>query len=805
MKKLFALAASALVCAASWGATDLRQGVAPFVKSAPRNGAIERAEGAMPRRAFAALKSSPLRAASSDEVVEIYTDSYNSAWVHYEYSGDWYCTFMAEANGDMYDFHLDVYADQLPGHYTEADLDDYYTWCRKNDVEFHFTEADITITESSVAPDQYEIDATVKTTLDETLHIVVKPGAPSTEDINMEGDELVSSYFYGPDWSISFEQYDRYRIMLDMENAENPGNLEGTYTTDNCWLEYCTFYDMQTGVERLFKELNFTVVGNDPKGNIEITGTGVLEDDINVSFHFLQTLPIEPAETIALNDATLESFLFHDPSVTHKASLKVRSEEQQVEINLAYDGTKGTFTEFYWMFCSLTDLRTGEVVALDNGQMTVSVDDENQVNVQAELVFKNAIAYTFDVTRQLEIAGQKSVEVHNMTITNLAGLINYLIGSNDEYTRVQASTMMDLAEGDYTNSMVFVLEAVDGSYCSSLVVKEAALTQHEDGNFDLAAKFLGDDMVDYTLYMDYYVPGIESEDTFTSTAGMLRDLTADYGAFQIVATDVTGEDYFSIVLDDWYVHSAQYSALSAPNRDYCQIIRHLGQPDQEVLPLYTCNVSLIVDGNDFTLEGTCQAGSVLYTIDVKGQLETEEPTGDVYDDSENDLNLSFSTEEVYRYEVLPEQGYAVIGARNDAGQSFLTLIYLNGDELTAGDYEITNTYAPGTVQAGSVSGNSAYPTLVAQYDEEGNITIPLWLCKSGWVTVSYDAAGEIQLVIDAINSWGRMAHVTLNESGTVGIETLSQDDAQADGKFMLDRQIIIRRDSKLYQMDGILK
>lgn len=804
MKKLFALAASALICAASFGANDLRQGMAPTVICTPRNGAIERAEGAMSRRAFAALKPSPLRAVNGDEVVEIKADGYGSEWVHYEYSGDWYCTFMAEANGDMYDFHLDIYADELPGHYTVADLDEFYSWHRKNNVEFSFTEADINITESSAVAGQYEIDATVKTTLDETLHIVVKPAVPSTEDITVEGDEMVSSYYYGPDWAISFEQYDRYRIMLDMENAETPGNLEGTYTTDNCWLEYCTLYDMQTGIERQFKELNFTVAGNDPSGDLEITGTGVLNDDINVSFHFHQTLPIVATETYALDDATLESFLFHDPNATHKASLTVRSEEKQVEIKVAYDGVKGTFNEFYWMFCSLTDLSTGEVVALDNGQMTVSVDNDNQVCVKAELTFKNAIAYTFDVKRQLEVTGQKTIEVHNMTITNLMGMINYLIGSNEEYSRVQASTMMDLASGDYTNGMVFVLEGVDGSYCSSLVVKRATLSQSLDGNFDLEAEFLADNMVDYTLYMDYYVPDWESEDTFTSTEAMLRDLTADYGAFQIVATDVTGEDYFSIVLDDWYVHSSQYMALSAPNRDYCQIIRHLGQPDQEVLPLYTCDVNLTVEGNNFSLVGTCQAGTVLYTIDVLGQLETEEPSGDVYDDSENDLDLSFSTDEIYRYDVMPEQGYAVIGARNDAGESFLTLLYLNGDELTAGDYELTNTYAPGTAQAGSISGTSAYPTFFAQYDADGNITLPLWLCQTGWVTVSYKD-DELQLVIDAVNSWGRLAHITLNESGEVGIETIGLDNTQADGKFLFDRQVVVRHGQKLYQLNGTEK
>ena len=303
----------------------------------------------MSRRAFASLKSSPLRQQSSDDVIEIYANTYNSDWVHYDYSGDWYCAFMAEANGDLYDFHLDIYSDQLPGHYTEADLDSYYTWCRKNDVEFHFTEADITITALD-ATGLYAIDATVKTTLDETLHIVLDPVAPSRDDITVEGDVLVSSYYYGPDWTIAFEQYDRYRLALDMENPTNPGSLEGEYTTEDCWLEYCVLYDVQTGIERAFKSLAFTVVGNDPQGDIEITGKGVLEDDINVDFHFHQMLPIVAEETIDLVDATLESFLFRDPMVTHKASLVVKSEEHQVEIKVAYDGVKGTFTDFYWMF-----------------------------------------------------------------------------------------------------------------------------------------------------------------------------------------------------------------------------------------------------------------------------------------------------------------------------------------------------------------------------------------------------------------------------------------------------------------------
>lgn len=791
-----------MMCATALGATAYRADVPPTLKIAPRNGAVERAKGMMPRRAWAALKASPLKAANSDETIEMYIDNYNTDWVYYDYSGDWYCTFMTEANGSMYDFHLDIYTNKLPGHYTLADLDDFYTWCRKDEVEFHFSEADITITESTKSEGKYVIDATVRTTLDETLHIVVDPAAPSHEDIIVEGDEMVSCNYYAPDWNISFEQYNRYRVVLDMQNPEDPENIEGTYTADDCRLGLCSLYDVQTGIERQFDDLQFTVVGDDPQGDLEITGSGVLTDGIKVNFHFHQTLPIQATQTIDLTDATLESFLFHDPMCTHKASFTIRSEEQQVEFKVSYDGTKGTYNEFYWAFSSLTDLTTGEVIGLDNGIVTVSFDDLNQVHIDGSLTFKNAIAYNFDVTRMLDVKGQKSVEAHNMAVTNLMGFINYLIASNDEYTSIQASTTLDLQTGDYTDAMVFTLNGTDGSMCYSLVVKEASLVQDSDGNFELTARFLADDMVDYNLFMDFKMPEIESEDTFTSTNATLRDLTLDYGSFQIYGYDTTGQDYLSIVLDDWYVHSATYTELSTVNRDYCQIIRHLGQADEEVLPLYSCNLSLAIDGNGFTITGTCQAGSVLYTVNVAGQLEVEEPAGDAYDDPDNDINISFTTDEINRYDVQPELGYAAIGARNESGESFLTLIYLNGDELTPGDYEINNSYTPGTVQAGSVSGTNVYPTFFMQYDEEGNITLPLWLCTSGWVKVSYDDDGDLQLVIDAVNSWGRFAHIVLNESDNTGIKTVGRSDQTSPVKFIQNHQVKIRRGEKVYDLLG---
>lgn len=755
------------------------------------------------RRAFGALKSSPLRATSSDEVRELYISQYNSDWVHYEYSGDWYCTFMGEIDGDKYDFHVDIYADDLVGHFTEADLDGYYTWCRKNDVEFTFAQADINITPSSVEG-QYDLDMTVKTTLDETLHVVVSPNPPSMDDIHVEGKILSSAYFYGPDWSVGFEGFDDYYVLLDFENPEVPGQLEGVYSTENFWLEYCNFRNMQTGKENAFVELNMTVAGNDLQNDIEMTGSGVLDNGVNVTFHYLKTPPMEPTQTIAL-DATITHLRFTDPTASRNTTLVALSNDGTREIKVAYDGVKGTFEQFNLMHTLLTYVDSGETFELDHGMLTLSVNKQNVVTVEAELVFKDSICYTFVADYQIEVLAEKLVEVHNMTITNLFGLINYMIGSNDEYTRVQASTFYELVEGDYTDDMVFVLEAANGTSCSSLTVKEATLTKTAGDQLALYAQFLGDDMVDYTLTMDFFVPEVTGEATFASTTAKLRDLTIDYGAFQIMGEDESKNDYFSIVLDDFYVHSAHYSSLSTVNMDYCQIIRNLGKENQEILPMYTCNLDLTVSGRDFTLTGTCQAGTILYTVNISGKFEEEvDPVqGDPNDDPDLDLDLVFELEDVTRFDVMPEYGYTVMTMQNANGEQFSTLIYMEGETLSEGVYEINNSYAPGSVQAGMVSGTTAYPTIFIQYDEWGNGTLPVWLFVEGTVTVSY-VEGEISLVVDANNTWGRHASVVLNPGSSVAIDSVKSE-AKTNGKFWTNEGVVIRHEGREYNSFGLMK
>lgn len=749
------------------------------------------------RSAHDVLKASPIAAAKSD-VIELQLTEYNTNWEYFNFTGDWYCTFMATKGADVYDFHLDLYSSELIGHYTEADLDSFYTWGRKNNDEFSFTTADITITEGA-AEGLYNVDALVTTSLDETLHIVITPQAPSMDDIFVEAKLLVSSFFYNPDWYITVEDFDKYRVSLDFTNHKNAGKLEGSYTTDDCYLPFCMLHDMQTGIEHQFTDLQIDIKGNDLEHDIEITGSGTLDNTVKVFFHYLKTPPIDPIEVRNV-EVIVDTFRFLDPKALRHTTFQATTLDGQKQFNVAYDGVKGAYNEFDIMFTNCTDLATGETFDIDHGQINVGVDSDNKVNIAAELTFKDSICYVFNASYALDVVGQKSVEVHNMTVSNLYGLINYMIGSNDEYSRVQASTSLDLTAGDYTNSMVIVLESTNGMTTSSLAVKQAIVTEDLDGNFTLEAQFLGDDMVDYTLYMDFYVPDVIGSDTFTSVDGMLRDLTVDYGAFQIVATDVNGSDYLSLVLDDFYVHTSHYSALSSVNRDYCQIIRNMGQPDQEILPLYTCYLDLTVEGKSFTLTGNCQAGTIDYTLNITGSFEEEEPQGDPYDDAYNDLELTFSLDDITRFDEMPQYGYAVLSAQNEQGESFNTLIYFDGLGLEEGVYEINSSYAPGTVQAGMIDGTQAYPTLYIAYDADGNALLPMWLCVAGTVTVSY-VNDQISLLVDATNTWGRHALIQVNPAPSTGIEMLHDADNH-NGKFLTSEGIQIRHNGRIYSTFG---
>ncbi len=743
----------------------------------------------------------PMHAALAEsDVVELIMTDYNYGWVYYDYSGDWYCSVMCTVdNGDQYDLNIDFYSESLYGEFGFETLDPYYTYGRKNNVEFSVVDGHLSVTPGA-EEGKADLDATFVTSMGETLHVVVAPLAHEHQDIVVEGKVLnnLAYYDYSGDWNISFQDYDNYRVTLDFSNPADPARFEGTYTLANCWADYTDLYDIQTGLQYRFTELEFTTTG-DPNSVFEVVGSGVLDNGDNVTFHYQKSLPVVPTEYVEV-DGILASLLFVDPMSSHNTPFVVSSADQKLQFHVAYKSLTGTFDSFDMMHTWLKDSETGETLELDHGQIQVAASTDNVITVDAQLVFENAVSYSFHVQKELEVAGHKTVEAHNMEQTDLFGLIYYLIASNDEYSRIQASMMASPFPGDWTDYIVFVLDA-DTYEVSSSIVKSAIITEDTNGNLVLDAQFLGDDFVDYTLHMDLYVPDVTDQATFVSHSAELNDLTDYYGAFQITALSDDGNDYLSIVLDDWYIHSASYNALSSANKSYCYVILNLGGEDQKILPMYKCDVIFIVDGNTFSLTGECQAGNTIYDIDLSGVIPEEEPQGDAYDDPDNDVDTEFTLDEISLFEYRADYGYYLIQLANVEGECFYSLIYTDSEELQAGVYPISTEYAPGTVQAGSVSGTSAYPTFYAHLNDAGQITPPLWLCVGGTVTIGYDAAGDISLLVEAVNTWGRTARIMVNGDPT-GIHSVEAQQPNANGKRFENRQILIHTNGQDYNAFG---
>lgn len=174
-----------------------------------------------------------------------------------------------------------------------------------------------------------------------------------------------------------------------------------------------------------------------------------------------------------------------------------------------------------------------------------------------------------------------------------------------------------------------------------------------------------------------------------------------------------------------------------------------------------------------------EGGAHFFKVNVTSASYTisnlEALVGDEYDMKE-DVESAFTTDMIDVFNVNAENGYAILRLIDKENAAmFSTIIFTDGSELSAGTYEFNGTYEPGSARSGEISGNSVYPTFWGTIDEEGSLYVPLFLCVGGTVKVSYDKNGDIQLDVNATNTWGNKAHITLNAPKPVAADGLTHD------------------------------
>lgn len=627
--------------------------------------------------------------------------------------------------------------------------------------------------------------------------------------IDLTYDELTISDYGSDVWFIATTSDAKYRVYMNPAVPMSDLEFGKVYTADDMLMDYTYLMDYTLGDYVYLSSVEFVLEENDLYGMV--FDANVVSEDGQEYHAYYKALEV-PTEFTEVAMGEMTSVRLSD-FIEDMGCFQFMFNNEEYSGGLCFEGAQvaGTYTEAdcYGALNQYTYLAAdggNTLVKLCAVEAEIAAVAEDEYTINAKLYAYDGNVYLLDAkyaTPKPEKTA--SIVASNLTVdTSMFDLywayygygLATIYASSDEYVISGSLLSYDgVVDGHYdsddhvVSGITIIGEAETEAYVADIDVTK------ENGVYAIKGEILAWDNTVYTLDLSFTVPAITETRDFVSDAAEVNDLTASLGAWQVIVDDV---DWFSVVVDADAFVSGHYTEMSPAYTDYCQIVLdQYGAGEQ--LNMYSIDFYVTVNDDSFTLTGTCQAGSILYNVNISGGGGGPLP-GNEYDMKEA-ASATFAAEDV-TVEINAEEGYAYINA-STAEEMFSTLIYIEGDELPAGTYEINSTYAPGTVQAGvlDLTAGTVAPTFYGTLNEEGYINVPLYLAVAGTVTVSYDAAGEISLVCEATNTWGYEGKFEVNPQGTVAIENVAVEAAK-NGKFMKNNNVVIRNNGAEYNAFG---
>lgn len=256
---------------------------------------------------------------------------------------------------------------------------------------------------------------------------------------------------------------------------------------------------------------------------------------------------------------------------------------------------------------------------------------------------------------------------------------------------------------------------------------------------------------------------------------------------------------------------AYYVSLSNLYTDQAPGVYTMDDMDMDYTFLYQVLEDQQVNFKDVTVTVAIEDNILTVTAEADGKngvhysitfdtIDLSKPIGSQYDLTDDDVEADFTTEETTIL-IDDEECYAYIRAERE-GELLSMLLYLDGAELTAGTYDVNSTYEPGSVQPCSVGSSGVYPTFYANTLENGNLIVPFFFFASGTVEVSFDAAGNLVLAADVLNTWMRSGKFTINANSDA-IEHVGEAKKTGVVKTIENGKIVIKKNDKRYNVVGM--
>lgn len=705
-------------------------------------------------------------------------------------------------------------ADDPTGTFELSDMDTDYTYITDytNQCDVQLTSLNVTcasdgnggytITGSVVGEDGNTYNINVTTT-------IYTPEPVEPEDIDIEGTELLSASYYeeDSDWYVRFQNSD-YRVTLDFVSAD--GSFPGTYTIDDCLANYTYVYDINNSSTDKLASLDLTTSlpegVTDPAVACEISATAVGESGNTYTIHFKQNPPLEPTEVKEIEVEVVDA---QWPTEESGSYFKlVQKDDATQEWVLDLNNLTGDITEkkINLETSGLTNTATGETVAIDHGTISETFDSEAmKVSVEADLVLANAVEYKYSFDYAVEVAGEVSYEFDNLEVDeSLASWgILFLAASNDEAT-LDVGLYADAFPGEMTEDDGYIALVIGEKEVSNLSIFEANST-NEDNCPTFTAKFLGDDLVVYTVNAVYTKPEVEEEIDVNIEGMEVTDLINDLGAWKISGYNEDESIYVSVVPSATQIpgHYTLSDLSDWSSYNYIAFIHEDGSYD--LLKYVEADFDVTQEGDEVVLDGVFQAGTYKINMTLKGTVAPEEEEGLEYDAEDEGVDVAFTTADIVALEGSADDGYGFVRLVNaERNDMFSMLIYTTefDDDVVfpAGEWEVNTSYEAPSVQPGEVSGSSVYPTFYGTMTDDGYINTPLWFLRSGTVTTSKSNAGELVFEVNGENSYHQPIHVTLNMDPTA-IKNVNTDNTSVK-KMIENKQVVIKKGDMKYTVVG---
>ena len=756
---------------------------------------------------------------------------------------EWYFVLRNERYQFIFDIVNNAKAETMAGTYTEADLEETYSWCmfpEANGKTHYYKTCELTIQEEKVSGTmtKYIVDAVVlatkgiggeeygyfkvhaehkmvvaKTKLDVALYnCTIEPEEDRFRIAGKDKDMEVDLTFFT---ETGVDGYYSHKL-LDDENSTitYKGNEQGVMELEG------VIY----GAENIYGGLTYVFM-------FEALTTDTC------FYNVAMEAPVQAKDTIEI---TSTNTIINDMYGVSDQTILVDATTAEYEINAAYNATSITTPAEYptgSSYVYLTDLKTGQLIESIVCNLKITGNKTNGYQVEIRMLGTDYKYYIMHLSYGVpEVKETKVLDFKNNSKTmyyiDVLGLKELQIANYDgEYSVSFDILYIDqVMDDEFTIANMFqeqtflIHHVVENGETYDVPVKFAEfggkIWQQKDTTY-LTASILGFDSIQYEISMFYTIP--TPTETVTYTFDGLGNDVVDFtnaavssGIFILDAMSADG-----LLMSKVYVERMETENIEGtfyndgkfdhndfyPAETWVKVWNETTKSFDEY-SVQKGTMTVKVENNIVTAVASfiCD-NAVQYDLTFKAEYARERIP---YDKEDEDLEYTFEQNAIV--EVVDWiEGYRIIELYLlPADESLVANFYFIVDYTTeldseigipAGVYPINGSWESGTTLAcKGILPDGPAPSYVCYVDQDGYLDpLNLWCLVDGTVTIE-KINGKMKLEVDAINSYENSVKLHYNAAETA-VENVNADNTNIS-KRLVNGQLLIQRGGKTFNAQG---